>query len=48
MNSRSDELAHCCWRAVSLFKDGLDLVSDYLLNHYSNHKIDIFNFLSCT
>ena len=35
-------------RAVSLFKYGLDLVSDYLLNPYSNRKIDIFKFLSCT
>lgn len=35
-------------RAVSLFKYGLDLVSHYLLNPYSNRKIDIFKFLSCT
>jgi hypothetical protein len=35
-------------RAVSLFKYGLELVSDYLLNPYSNRKIDIFNFLLCT
>lgn len=35
-------------RAVSLFKYGLDLVSDYLLKSYSNSKIDRFIFLSCT
>jgi hypothetical protein len=35
-------------RAVSLFKYGLDLVSRYVLNPYSNREIDIFKFLSCT
>ncbi|KAA6323037.1 hypothetical protein EZS27_027483 [termite gut metagenome] len=35
-------------REKSLFKYGLGIIADILLNPQKQHKIEIFHFLSCT
>ncbi|KAA6337838.1 hypothetical protein EZS27_014116, partial [termite gut metagenome] len=35
-------------KAKSLFKYGLGIIANILMNPQNIHRIDIFNFLSCT